>query len=195
MEGWESFGLRLSDGDQPMDDGANLEPHVQEFRFDDGGMKGLAAALCWCGLFYFVSNLDDSVVCHGGVKELAMSLLSVPTYYKRPGQDPAHAMIGRIIRQNVQAKKMAVSSFEWSQILGKMAMEDKEGEKITVQEAIEIYNGNPKWSPMEAVVGQRTIFCSDKSHYFSEKQAKEAGFVHDPDCNRSGNLDEIEDVD
>ena len=123
-----------------MADGANLEPHVQEFRFDDGGMKGLAAALCWCGLVYFVSNLDDSVVCHGGVKELAMSLLSVPTYYKRPGQDPAHAMIGRIIRQNVQAKKMAVSSFEWSQILGKMA---KEGEKITVQEAIEIYNGNP----------------------------------------------------
>ena len=50
-------------------------------------------------------------------------------------------MIGRIIRQNVEAKKMAVSSFEWSQILGKMA---KEGEKITVQEAIEIYNGNPE---------------------------------------------------
>ena len=124
-----------------MADGANLEPHVQEFRFDDGGMKGLAAALCWCGLVYFVSNLDDSVVCHGGVKELAMSLLSIPTYYRRPGQDSAHAMIGRIIRQNVEAKKMAVSSFEWSQILGKMA---KEGEKITVQEAIEIYNGNPE---------------------------------------------------
>ena len=101
-----------------MDDGANLEPHVQEFRFDDGGMKGLAAGLIWCGLVYFVGNLDDSVVCHGGVKELAMSLLSIPTYYRRPGQDPAHAMIGRIIRQNVEAKKMAVSSFEWSQILG-----------------------------------------------------------------------------
>jgi glucan-binding YG repeat protein len=36
---------------------------------------------------------------------------------------------------------------------------------------------------------------SDKSYYFSEKQAKEAGFVQDPDCNSSGNLDEIEDVD
>ena len=38
-----------------------------------------------------MSNLDDSVVCHGGVEELAMSLLSIPTYYKRPGQDPADA--------------------------------------------------------------------------------------------------------
>ena len=35
---------------------------------------------------------------------------------------------------------------------------------------------------------------SDKSYFFSEKQAKQAGFVHDPDCKSSGNLDGIEDV-
>lgn len=35
------------------------EYHVAQLRFDDGGMRGLAAALCWCGIVYFVFTLKD----------------------------------------------------------------------------------------------------------------------------------------
>lgn len=129
--------MRLS-SDTDMDDDS---PRALEFFFDDGGMRGLAAGLVWCGLVYFGMSLEDAVICEPGVADLARSLLKIPTYYKRPGPDPAHAMIGRIIRQNVGAKKMSVSSFEWAQILASMA---EDGEKITVSQAIEIYNCNPE---------------------------------------------------
>ena len=135
----EVLGMRLSDDDAAMADDAST--HVNEFLFDDGGMRGLAAAMCWCGLVYFVQNLPEDVACDSGVAALARSLLAIPTYYKRPGPDPARAMIGRIIRQNVEAKKMAVSSFEWARILSNMV---GDGEKITMQQAIEMYNTNPE---------------------------------------------------
>lgn len=124
-----------------MDDKSTSEPHVQEFFFDDGGLRGLASALVWSGLVYFCTTLEDSVLCQQGVIDLARSLLAIPTYCKRPDADPARAMIGRIIRQNVEAKKMAVSSFEWAQILGNLA---KEGEKLTLPQALEMYNSSPE---------------------------------------------------
>ena len=131
--------MRLSDDDDvDMTDGSI---HVKEFLFDDGGMRGLAAAMCWCGLVYFVQDLPEDVACHSGIAALARSLLAIPTYYKTPGPDPARAMIGRIIRQNVEAKKMAVSSFEWARILSNMV---GDGEKITMQQAIDMYNTNPE---------------------------------------------------
>ncbi len=115
--------------------------HLDEFQFDDGGMRGLAAALVWCGMIYFCTTLDDALVRSPGIQALARNLLAIPTYYKRSSQDPAYAMIGRIIRQNVEAKKQAVSSFEWAGILSNMF---HAGEKITFQQAMDIYNNSPE---------------------------------------------------
>ena len=50
-------------------------------------------------------------------------------------------MIRRIIRQHVDAKKLAVSSYEWSRILASMI---KDGEQMTVSQAVELYNSNPE---------------------------------------------------
>ena len=129
--------MRLhGDEDDSMESG-----HLDEFQFDDGGMRGLAAALVWCGVIYFCTTLDDALVRSPGIQALARNLLAIPTYFKRPSEDPAYAMIGRIIRQNVEAKKQAVSSFEWAGILANMV---EDGEKITFQQAMDIYNNSPE---------------------------------------------------
>ena len=119
-------------------------PHHQaQFRFDDGGMRGLAAALCWCGIVYFASTLKDDELCGGsrGIPDLARSLLDIPTYYRTPGPDPTRSMIARIIRQNVESKKLAVSSWEWAQILQSLS---NDGQKMSVDDAVELYNMNPE---------------------------------------------------
>lgn len=135
----QALGMRLAPNfESEMDDD---EPILNAFLFDDGGMRGVAAALVWCGLIYFCGSLPADKVCDPQVVSLARSLLTIPTYYRQDEPDPTRAMIGRIIRQNVEAKKLAVSSFEWSQILAGMA---KDGEKITVSQAVEIYNASPE---------------------------------------------------
>lgn len=106
--------------------------------FDDGGMRGLAAALCWMGLTYRCVKEPVEKLRHPSVRELVSSLLSLPTLRKSQADDPGRAMVQRIIKQNVDAKKLPVSSFEWSQILRSM------GNKVTVMDAIKIYNDSPE---------------------------------------------------
>ena len=136
----ETLGMRLPAGfeNAMQDDDQQL---ISTLHFDEGGMRGLAAAIVWCGLVYFVDTLGDDKVCDPQVVALSRSLLGIPTYFKHQESDPARAMIGRIIRQNVEAKKLAVSSFEWSQILASMVAD---GEKVTVAMAVEMYNNNPE---------------------------------------------------
>ena len=52
-------------------------------------------------------------------------------------------MIKRIIKQNVDAKKLAVSSYEWFRILSRLV---QDGEKVSAQDAIAIYNNTPEVS-------------------------------------------------
>ena len=117
--------------------------YYSEFQFDDGGMKALAGALCWVGLVYFVgASLKPEDV--PSVAALARDLLTLPTFCKSAASDDASSMIARIIRQNVQAKKLAVSSYEWAMILDKMNKDSKT--KMTVAQAIEQYNSHPEVS-------------------------------------------------
>ena len=124
----------------PDDEADDSDYHQAQLRFDDGGMRGLACALCWCGLVYHVSGLKEKVFVCQPVIDLVKSLLSLPSIHKTQG-DSATAMIRRIIKQNVDSKKMAVSSFEWSQILSSMR---KDGQHLSVADAIEMYNANPE---------------------------------------------------
>ena len=114
-----------------------IMPEGEKLHFDDGGMRGLAGALCWCGLVYHVAAMPE--LSSASVLELAKGLLHIPTYHKRQDGDHAATMIGRIIRQNVNSKVLSVSSYEWSQILKSVA---KTGEGITLNSAIEMYNGS-----------------------------------------------------
>lgn len=113
--------------------------------FDDGGMRGLACALVWCALIHHGSTLKDEDFINPSVAELARSLLAIPTFYKNQSQDEGIEMIRRIIKQNVDAKKQAVSSYEWSMILKNLgALNNTLGKDLTVQDAMDLYNANPE---------------------------------------------------
>lgn len=116
--------------------------HHAVFRYDDGGMRALACGVVWCGLVYHCNSLPKEELMKPQVVELARRLLAVPCFFRNQG-DETSAMIRRIIKQNIDAKKLPISSFEWSQILRKM---QGDGEKLTVQEAINMYNANPQVS-------------------------------------------------
>ena len=112
-----------------------------EMLFDDGGQRALAAALVWLGLVYRVSKESKQDIGHPAVAQLARSLLSLPTMRKTQSSDPAAEQIRRIIAQNVEAKKMPISSYEWACILQELT---KSGQKLTVTEAVQLYNQNPE---------------------------------------------------
>lgn len=140
MQG-EVLGMRMVNDENTQDEGDGGSPCMGELKFDDGGMRGLAASLCWVGLVYRCSREDDADLAHPMVSTLVRSLLKLPTIRKSQGSDLATEQIRRIIRQNVESKKMAISSFEWAEILRGM---NKLGRAITVQEAIDLYNSSPE---------------------------------------------------
>ena len=112
-----------------------------EMLFDDGGQRGLAAALVWLGLVYRVSRESKEDIGHPAVAQLVRSLLSLPTMRKTQSSEPAAEQIRRIIAQNVESKKMCISSYEWASILQELT---KSGRKLTVTEAVQLYNQNPE---------------------------------------------------
>lgn len=130
----------------PMDEDTQMETdegswRLGELMFDDGGMRGVAAAVVWLGLVYKCSTEKTEDLTHPRVLSLARSLMQVPTMRKTQTGDMATEQIRRIIRQNVESKKLPVSSFEWAEILRCM---NKQGRPITVNEAIDLYNTSPE---------------------------------------------------
>ena len=116
--------------------------HIGEFGFDDGGMRGLACAVCWIGLVYRVSKEKAEDLHQPQFVSLVRQLLQLPTMRKTQSGDPVMEQIQRIIRRNVESKKMAISSFEWAEILRNM---NKSNTKtISVADAIDLYNNSPE---------------------------------------------------
>ena len=136
------LSMRLVDKDINMEENPSFQNHL---RFDDGAMKALAGALVWCGMLYYTMSLKDEEITHPAVADLARGLLNIATIYKTQ-ENETTAMIGRIIRQNVESKKQAVSSYEWSLILRSLADQGKGTQSISLQDAIELYNSNPEVS-------------------------------------------------
>ena len=139
----ESLGLRMPvDDDTQMETGeGEVDWRVGEFQFDDGGMRGLAAAICWIGLVYRCSKENSQDLSQPGVINLARSLMNLPTMRKTQTNDVATEQIRRIISQNVESKKLAISSLEWAEILRGMK---KQGRHMSLQDAIQLYNNNPE---------------------------------------------------
>ena len=136
----QNIGMRM-----PPDEPRELQHLQGVLHFDDGGMKGLACAVVWCSLLYHGLTLKDDELANPSVVELARSLLAIPTYHRSREVDESSAMISRIIKQNVDSKKQAVSSYEWSVILKNMgATNPNKSKALTVQEAIDMYNQNPE---------------------------------------------------
>lgn len=129
----------------PPDDSMEDSDYVQNtIFFDDGGMRGLACALVWCGLIHHAMSLKDEDLTNPSMAELARSMLAIPIFHRSNAADESTAMIRRIIKQNVEAKKQAVSSYEWSLILKSLGSGSNKGKELTVQAALEMYNSNPE---------------------------------------------------
>lgn len=134
LEG-ELLGLRL-----PPEDVDTSASSYAVFRFDDGGMKALAAGVVWVGLVHTLGSETTSDLRHHRMTSLVSGLLSMPTLFKSQAPDEVQGMIARIIKQNVDAKKLPVSSFEWcGGILEKLGPST-----ITVAEAVQRYNQMPE---------------------------------------------------
>lgn len=137
----EVIGMRLSS-----DAEADLEYIQNMLYFDDGGMRGLACAVIWCGLIHHGLCIQDGDLVSPSMIELTRTLLSIPVFCKSQGEDEASNMVRRIIKQNVDSKKLAVSSYEWSQILKNMVVNSSstKDKGLTVQGAIDLYNSHPE---------------------------------------------------
>ena len=114
--------------------------HAGLLKYDDGGARGLAACLCWLAL---VTLNEQGEVSEDELKlasNIAMirSLLCMPAMYKQAEEDPTASMIKRIVKQNVDSKKLPVSSYEWSCILRRL--QDSEGGSVSMSKAIDFYN-------------------------------------------------------
>lgn len=155
MQG-EMMALRLSDDMTLPED----LWHFGLLSFDDGGMKCLAGALVWVGLVYFLSKEPLEDLRHPQVLKLVKSLLRLPTIFKHQAENPAQQMIQRIIKQNVDSKKLPVSSYEWAGIL--VGLKPHTDESFGVTAAIDLYNQNPEVLAHGGDAGetQNTLFAN-----------------------------------
>ena len=115
-----------------------LESEFGLYSFDDGGTKGLAAGLVWVGCVFVLGTEPPEALRHPKLVALVKNLLQIPTLYKTQYADPLESTIRRIVSQNVDAKKLPVSSFEWSEVLLRL------GDNITASDAIRQYNSSPE---------------------------------------------------
>ena len=129
------IGLRLPAGA----DMKKVKSEYGLFMFDDGGQKALAAALVFLGCVHLAKIEPVESLRHFRTTALVRSLLQIPTWFKSQAADEVSQMLQRVVKQNVDAKKLPVSSFEWSGILERLG-EDT----ITVNDAIQKYNCSPE---------------------------------------------------
>ena len=129
----EFLSLRLPD--MNVDD---VKSEFAFFLFDDGGMKALAAALVWTGCVYVVGQESAESLRHPRFVQLVKGLLGLPTLFKKQADDVVSGTIQRIIKQNIDAKKLPVSSFEWAGILSRL------GEEANVADCVKMYNNTPE---------------------------------------------------
>lgn len=117
----------------------NLHSHLGFYMFDDGGMKALAAAVVWLGCIAISTTESVESLRHPRMLSLVTGLLQLPTLHKTQAPDEVSGMIQRIIKQNVDSKKLPVSSFEWAGILERLGSAN-----ITLADAVAQYNANPE---------------------------------------------------
>ncbi|CAK9040042.1 unnamed protein product [Durusdinium trenchii] len=128
----EMIGLRLPPGV----DLKNVDSEYGLYMFDDGGQKALAAALVLLGCLHLAGTEPIESLRHPHVTGLVKGLLQIPTLHKSQASDEVSQMLQRIVKQNVDAKKLPVSSFEWCGILERLG-EESIG---SISEAVQKYN-------------------------------------------------------
>ncbi|CAK9013878.1 Uncharacterized protein SCF082_LOCUS12114 [Durusdinium trenchii] len=171
----ETLALRLTDD-------IDISEDADQFgvlKIDDGGMKCLAAALVWVGLAFVFVKEPEAELRKPGVVALTSSLLKLMTFRKQQPINPAHGMIQRIIKQNVDAKKLPISSFEWANILGSLQSAN-DMQEFGVSDAIAIYNASPEVHAAEHG-GSGTLAIDSKKvwgiKHWMEKSSQQAHAV------------------
>lgn len=106
--------------------------------FADGSQKMLAAFCAWLAALALWEDHKDSLLVPE-VQAMLASFLRVPTFFKGSvdNSNSLEAAIGRIVKQNVDAKVLPVSSFQWSSVLRSL------GQDIKLEQALQLYNGHP----------------------------------------------------
>ena len=118
---------------------------VALLQFDEGGQKTLAGLINWLGLLAIMDKFEDEDFRAPGVQTLINSLLNIATIFKAGGhEDPVDSMIGRVVKQNQDAKVQPISSFQWAVLLQKMFEAGSPGDpKLTMETALQRYNTHP----------------------------------------------------
>ena len=111
---------------------------VGSLYFGDGSQKMLAAFITWLGCLSLWPDHRDALTVPP-VRALLASMLAIPTCLKGSldSSDSLAAAIGRIVKQNVDAKVLPVSSFQWNSVLRSL------GQDVKLEEALALYNAHP----------------------------------------------------
>ena len=106
--------------------------------FGDGSQKMLAAMTAWLGLLSLWEDTPDAVSAPA-VRSMIASFLAISTCLKGSvdNGNSLQAAISRIVKQNVDAKVLPVSSFQWCSILRSL------GGDVKLDDALLLYNSHP----------------------------------------------------
>ncbi|CAK9060121.1 Uncharacterized protein SCF082_LOCUS31722 [Durusdinium trenchii] len=165
----EFLAVRLPDMDLD-----HVSSEFALYLFDDGGMKAIGAALAWVGCVYALGAESEESLRHPRLVSLVRDLLHIPTLCKMQDDDPLTSSIRRIASQNIDAKKLPVSSFEWSEVLLRVS------EASCAAEAIRRYNSMPEVDTGEKSASGTVMIDAKKTYaikHWMEKCCNEARTV------------------
>ena len=132
----EQMALRL-----PVDPSSSVDANqcaVGTLFFADGSQKMLAAFSTWLGVLSLWEDHRDALQVPE-VQSMLASFLAIPTCVKGSidNSNTLEAAIGRIVKQNIDAKVLPVSSFQWSSVLRSL------GQDVKLDQALQLHNAHP----------------------------------------------------
>jgi hypothetical protein len=116
--------------------------------FDGGSKAGMAAFLCLVSVSVVAQSYKETgpgAMRDPKVVDLLKSVMSINSIYKADqAAQSSHldSTISRIVKQNIDSKATAVSSWDWANLLQSLVGDDHE--KVTMADAVDLYNQHPQ---------------------------------------------------
>jgi hypothetical protein len=134
------------DTEQQQATGGGLQ--LNALLFDGGSKAGMAAFLCLVSVSVVAQSYketDPVAMRDPKVVDLLKSVMSINSIYKADQaaqSSDLDSTISRIVKQNIDSKATAVSSWDWANLLKSLVGD--EDENVTMADAVDLYNQHPQ---------------------------------------------------